>query len=158
VAARGAGRLVVDDPRGLEHQQAELLELDGRVGDEALDELVLGQRLALRAARQRALAHHVEGPLALADHPHGVVHPAAAQPGLGDLEALARRPEHRVERHPDLVVADVGVGALVQVIALVHGGHVADDLDPGRRGRDDEHRHPLVRPRIGVGHHHDDEE
>ena len=158
VLAGGAVRLVVDDPRGLEHQQPELLQLDGRVGDEALHELVLGQRLALRAAGQRPLAHHVEGALALADHPHGVVHPAAAKPGLCDLEAFARRPEHRVERHPDLVVADVALGALIQVVALVHGRDVADDLHPGRLGRDDEHRHPLVRPGVGVGHHHHDEE
>jgi hypothetical protein len=129
-------RLIVDDPRGLQHQEAELLKLDGRVGDEALHELVLGERLALRAARQRALAHHVEGPLALAHHPHRVVHPAAAQPGLRDLEALAGRAEHRVERHPDLVVPDVGVGALVQVVALVHRRNVADDLDARRLGRE----------------------
>jgi hypothetical protein len=39
---------------------------------------MLRQQLALGAARQRPLAHHVEGTLALAHHPHGVVHAAAA--------------------------------------------------------------------------------
>ncbi len=158
VGAGGAVRLVVDDPRRLQHQQPELLQLEGRVGDEALHELVLGQQLALGAARQRPLAHHVEGALALAHHPHGVVHAAAAEPGLGDLEALARRPQHRVERHPDLVVADVALGALVQVVTLVHRRDVADDLNAGGLGRNDEHRHPLVRPGVGVGHRHHDEE
>src|SRR3546814_3840296 len=49
VHARRAVRLVVDHPRGLENQQAELFQLQRRVGDHALHELVIGEQLALRS-------------------------------------------------------------------------------------------------------------
>ena len=54
--------VLVDLPRGAQHEQAELLDLDPGVGDHLLHQLLAGQQLALGGPRQRPLAHHVEGP------------------------------------------------------------------------------------------------
>lgn len=57
---------LVYDPCSLDHHAAELFELDDRIGDLALHELVVTQHLALGAPRDRALEHHVDEALALA--------------------------------------------------------------------------------------------
>src|SRR3546814_6240595 len=94
--ARGAMLLIVDDPRGLQHEQAELFELDDRVGDRSLHELVLAEGLALRPPRHRALEHHVDGALTLADGPHRMMDASAAEARLRDLEAFADRKSTRL--------------------------------------------------------------
>ena len=83
-----------------------------------------------------------------------MVDAAAAEPGLGDDEALAGLAEQVVPGHAHVVVADVGVGAL----AFVADRHVAQDLHPRRVGGHDEHGHALVGRRLRVGHRHDDQE
>ncbi len=148
--------VLVDLPRGVEHEQPELLDLGVRVGDEALHELLLGQQAAGHLPAEGPLAHHVEGPVAHADRAHGVVDAAAAEAGLGDGERLALAAEQRVERHPHVLVVDEGVAALL--LGLAAEAEVAHDLHAGRVGRDQEHRHALVGAHVGVGHHHHDEE
>ena len=92
--------VLVDRPRGVEHEQPELHELGVRVGDVALHELLVGEQAALRLAAERPLAHHVERLLRHADGAHGVVDAAAAEAGLGDGERLALAAEQRVGRAP----------------------------------------------------------
>ena len=88
-----------------QHEQPELLDLRPRVGDVVLDGLLFGQSSdALGGAAQRPLAHHVEGPMAQPDGAHGVVHPPAAESGLGHREAPALLAEQRVGRQPHVVV------------------------------------------------------
>ena len=84
--------MLVDRPRGVEHEQAELHELGVRVGDVALHELLVGQQAALRLAAEGPLAHHVEGAAGQADGAHGVVDAPAAEAGLGDGEGLPSPP------------------------------------------------------------------
>ncbi len=62
--------------------------------------------------------------------------------------------------HPDVAVDDLGVGPDLPEMGdgVLHGGHVADDVDPGGAGGDDDHRAALVGVDVGVGHAHDDEE
>ena len=148
--------VLVDLPRGVEHEQPELHELRVRVGDVALHELLVGEQAALRLAAERPLAHHVERLLRHADGAHGVVDAAAAEAGLGDGERLTLTAEQRVLGHPHVVVVDERVRALVHRLAAE--ADVAHDVHAGRVGRHEEHRHALVRAHVGVGHRHDDEE
>ena len=84
-------------------------------------------------------------------------------PGRGASgPAGSRRPRCRqvLVRDPDVVVDDLGVAAEVSEVLdrVLHGRHVADDVDARRVGGDDDHRAALVRVDVGVGHGHDDEE
>ena len=144
----------VDLPRGLQHEQAELLHLDPRVGDHRLHELLPCEQLALGHPRQRALAHHVEGPLHQADGAHRVVDAPAAEAGLGDDEAIPAAAEKVVRRDANVGVADVGMRAVVVAV----DGHVAHDLDARRVVGHDEHRHASVGRLVGVGDGQHDEE
>src|SRR3546814_16342809 len=117
--------------------RSELFELDDRVGDRSLHELVLAEGLALRPPRHRALEHHVDGALTLADGPHRMMDASAAEARLRDLEAFAGAAEPRVERHAHLVIADIGVGAVVLSLAVAHRLRLADEPDPRRVGRHD---------------------
>ena len=148
--------VLVDLPRRVQHEQPELRELGVGVGDVALHELLVGQQAALGLPAQRPLAHHVERLLGQPDRAHGVVDAASAQTGLGDDEGLALAAEEGVGGDPDVLVMDQSVGALVQ--ALAAQSQVAFDVDAGRVGWHQEHRHSLVRADIGVGHGHHDQE
>ena len=148
--------VLVDLPSGVEHEQPELRELRVRVGDVALHELLVGEDAAGRLPAERALAHHVDRPLGHPDRPHGVVDASTAETGLRDHEGLPLATEQRFIRHPDILVVDEGMRALVQRVPPE--ADVALDVHAGRVGRDQEHRHALVRAHIGVRHRHDDEE
>ena len=127
---------------GVQREEPGRLHLGGRGGDPVLHHLLLGQRGAVRVARQRPLAQHVEGPLALAEPAHGVVDAAGAEALLGQGEALAEAglaADHVVEGDAHVAVDDLGVAAELagDVVGLRHRGHVAHDLDtracrPGR--------------------------
>ena len=101
--------IFVDLPRRVEHHQPELQQLRVRIGDIALHELLVRQAAALGLAAQRPLAHHVQRPAGHADRPHGVVDAAATQPCLRDHERLPFAAQHRVGRHPHVVVVDQGM-------------------------------------------------
>ena len=85
-----------------------------------------------------------------------MVDAAAAQTSLGDDKRLAFTAEHVVERDPDVGVAHVGVAGVL--LGLGAEADVAHDLDAGRVGGNDEHRHALVGADLGIGHRHHDEE
>ena len=119
---------VVDLPRGLEHEQAQHADRRVGVGDLLLHHLVLGDDLAVRLAAQRALAHHVEGELALRDRAHRVVDATAAEPALREHLGAVLGTEQVVERDAHVVVDDVVVVARLGL-----------DLDAGRLARHDEH-------------------
>ena len=125
--------VLVDLPRRAQHEQPELLDLDPRVGDHRLHQLLAGQQLALRGPRQGPLAHHVEGPLDQPDGAHGVVDAPAAEPGLGDDEALRRARRGGGRRGSrTFVVADVASGCRRRCART--------------RGRCGRSRHPASRP------------
>ena len=92
--------VLVDEPRGAQHEEPELLDLDPAVGDLLLRHLHRGQELAAAdLPRERALAHHVERLAQLRDRAHRVVHAAAAEPGLRDGERAALLAEQVVGRY-----------------------------------------------------------
>ncbi len=120
VGARLLGGGVVDLPRHLEHEQTQHAELRVRLGDLLLHHLVLADDLAVGLARERPLAHHVEGQLALGDGAHRVVDAAGRRDALGQHLGAVLGAEQVVEGHPDVAVDDV-----VVVPGLGH------DLDAG---------------------------
>ena len=127
LADLGVIALVVDQPGGVEHLEAELLDLDPGVGDPVLDGLLLADERALGLPRKHPLAHHVEGSLGHPHRPHPVVDPAAAEAGLGDLEARPLVAQQVLGRHPHVVEPEIGVVAVFQVFgAEAHVGHHFD--------------------------------
>ena len=88
----------------------------------------------MEVAGHGPLAQHVEGPLGLAQPAHAVVDPARPQPHLGQPEPVALVADQVVGRHPDVAVDDLGVGPELAEVGdgVLHGGDVADDVDPGR--------------------------
>ncbi len=148
--------VAVDQPRGAQHQQPELLDLDPAVGDLLLHHLQRRELAAAHLARQRALAHHVEGLAKLRDGAHRVVDAAAAEARLGDHEGRAGLAEHVVGRHAHVLVAHVGVARVLG--ALGADADVAHDAHAGRLARHDDHAHALVGRDVGVGHRHHDQE
>ena len=133
-----------------------MFDLEPRVGDHLLHELLTCQRLALRVPRQGAFAHHVEGPLGETHRTHRVVDPPSTEPSLCNREALATLAEHVAIRYAHVRIADVRVHALFDRMSVE--SDVADDVDSLRVRRHDEHRSSLVTGCIGVGDCHDDQE
>ena len=157
-----AGRraLGVHLPGRVQRHQPCRLHLRGGVCDPVLHRLLVGQQGAVRVARQRALAQHVERAPRDPEPAHAVVDPPRAEPLLGDQEAGTARAEQRVQRHVNVLVDDLGVTA-VRPVALgrvLHRRHVAHDPDARRVHRHDEHRRALVAVRVWVGDGHHDQE
>jgi len=75
---------------------------------------------------------------------------------LCDHESAARRAQHVVGRNAHVFVADVGMTPML--FGLETDTDVADDADPGRVRRHDQHRHALVGADVGIGHAHHDQE
>ena len=137
------------------------MHLGARVGDPVLDGLLLGQQRAVRVARERALAHHVEGPLGLAEPAHAVVDAAGAEARLGELEPRALRADQVVGGHAHVLVDDLGVVAepAVHDAGVVHRRRRrARSCTPGVVDGHDEHRAALVGVHVGVRHRHHDED
>jgi hypothetical protein len=80
----------------------------------------------------------------------------AAQAGLRDQEALPFPAEQVVARHAHVLVADVGVMAVAERLVAEPGQ--ADDVQPRRVARDEEHRRALVDGHVGIRHDHRDQE
>jgi hypothetical protein len=90
----GVGGLValgVHQPRGLEHQQPQLLD---------------------RHPRLDARVHRLDGPLGDADRAHPVVDPPRAEAGLRDREAVALPADQVLHRDPDVTEGDLGAPSL----------------------------------------------
>ena len=150
----------VPHPSGMQRQQAQRPDLDGRVGNHLLDHLLLPEQLALRRSRHRALAHHLEGAVALAHPPHGVVNTATIEPLLREDEPVALRADAILDRHSTVLEEDLGVttGAEVARVRMVHVVNVAGDVQARRPFGNDDHRRRLVGRVVRVGHdHHQDE-
>src|ERR1700691_5315083 len=147
----------VHQPRGLEHEQPGLLDPDPGLGDPVLDDALFGQRLAERRPAGGPLAHQPQRALGRADHPHAVVDPAGAQPGLRDREPVALPGDQVLLRHPHLVEHHIGVASVraVRVAEHVHPALVGDTWRvPGH----EDHRVPRVAHRGPTGHSHHDED
>src|SRR5262249_23692714 len=86
---------------------------DERVGDVLLHHLLLREDLALRAARERAFAHHRERALHHRDGAHRMVDAPAAEPRLRDRERLALAAEQVLGGGAHAPVADGGVAGRV---------------------------------------------
>src|ERR1700722_160448 len=148
--------VLVDTPRGPQHQQAELFEVDPRIGDLLLHHLLVGEARALRRARKDALAHQVEGAPDLPDGAHRMVDAAAAEPRLRHDETAATLAQQMVLRHLHVLVAEVGMAA--HALLFMTDADIAHDADAGRVHRHDEGRKALVGRGLGIGHGHRDEE
>jgi hypothetical protein len=131
--------VLVDQPRGAQHQQAELLELDPGVGDLLLHHLLARQQLALRDARH-ARSHIMSSarrasPIVriawwMRPPPRRTCATTKACPGLPSMCSPARA-RRRSCRYPCVAFS-------------VIPADVAHDLQPRASGRHDEHRHALV--------------
>ena len=105
-------------PRRVQRHQPRRVHLRRRVGDPVLDRLLVGQQRAVRVARLRALAQHVERPARDAEPAHAVVDAARAEPLLGDQEAGAARAEQRVLGHAHVLVDDLRVAAVAAEVLV----------------------------------------
>ena len=73
----------VHHPRGLQHEQARLLDLDPRLGDPLAHDALRGERPAERDAVAHAVDHQLERALAHPDRAHAVVDAARARAAPG---------------------------------------------------------------------------
>jgi hypothetical protein len=156
----GVGGLVAGDvhqPRGLEHQQTQLLDLDPRLGDPVAHDALLGDRLAEGDPLGRALAHHLDGSLGDAQRAHAVVDAARPETRLGDREALALAADDVADRHADVGEPQLGVAAVVAVVVAEHV-HAADDLEAGGVALDQDLALLAVTRCRGIGLAHHDED
>jgi len=156
VRARRILVALVDVPGGIQDEEPELLQLDERVRDRLLRELLLGERAALRAAAEHALAHHPERFPDGRDGPHRMMDPSAAEASLRDQKSLAFATEEVLARNAHAVVAEVGVVAVPE--RLVTEPREPDDLQARRVARDEEHRRALVNRNVGIRDYHRDQE
>ena len=134
-------------------EQARLLGLHPALGDEVLDELLVGELRAEGLALVGAAAHHLDRALAGADRAHAVVDPAGAEAVLGDHEAGAARAEQVRHRHAAVLVADL---AVARPLVVAHHRDRADQVEARGVGRDDDHARPRVGCGVGVGDDHHD--
>ena len=130
-------------------QRAARVEVDHRVGDEALGEAELLEPGAEHLALGGAVERDVERPPGEAQPAHAVRQPRGPEPDLRVAEALPHLAEHRVvpattqsrKRTSQCPPANTRVGRL----------HVAADLEAGVAGVDEEHRRALRRARHADG-------
>jgi hypothetical protein len=127
-------QLGVDEVGAVQHHELALVQLDRGVGDHPLDPLLLRQQRAVRIAVERAIDHHLQRRLGLADPAHAVGQAGRPQPVLAQQVALAPPTEHLRGMQPEVVDADLAV-----VVAAGEGVHVAHDL-PAFVGQVDQER------------------
>src|SRR5690606_10517186 len=148
----GVRALVADgvhQPRGLQRQQADLLDLDARLGDPVADDALLAQRLAERDAVVGAGDHQLQAALGGADQAHAVVDAAGPEAGLGDGEALTLPRDQVGDRHADVAEDHLGVAAVVAVV-VAEDAHAALDLDAGGVPRHEHLRLLAVTVRVRI--------
>src|SRR5690606_6783468 len=154
----GVRALVADrvhEPRGLERQQTDLLDLDPRLGDPVADDALLAQRLAEGHTLVGARDHQLEAALRDADEAHAVVDAAGPETRLGDREALALAGDQVAGRDAHVGEDDLGVTAVVAVV-VAEDLHAALDLDTGGVPGHEDLRLLAVTRRVRVGLAHDD--
>jgi hypothetical protein len=135
---------------GVQGQQPGGLNLGVGVEDHLLDELLAGQGFAEGHPAVGPITHEFEGALSLAEPTHAVEDASRSESILGDLKALASRAEQVFFRHPDVVVDDLGVSAVV-----TKDRNITDDVVArGIRGNDDL-AEGLMIGGIGLGANHE---
>ena len=144
----------------MQRHQPRRLHVRRRVRDPVLHGLVLAEDLAVGDPVGGTLTEHVERAPGHAQPAHAVMDAPRVEALLGDQESLAFAAQAVGCRDPHVVVDDLRVTAELAELLLrvLHGRHVAQDVHAGRIGRHDEHRRALVRPRLGVGDGHHDQE
>ena len=148
----------VDLGGGIQHQQACRIDFGPAFGDPVLHRLAGAQWPAgSQFAVGGTAAEQVERSFADADPAHTVVDAARPQPLLGQREARARRSDAVSLWHAAGFVADFAVAG-VAFARLAHHGQIADMVEAGRGGRDDDLAGALVRGGRWVGDGHDDSE
>jgi len=145
----------VDQPRRLEREQADHLQLDPRLRHPVQDVGARRDRRAERLALQRAPAQQLQRALRGPDRAHAVVDAAGPEPRLGDHEAVALARDEVGGGDADVLEQQLGVPLRVHV---AEHGQVAQDRQPGRVARDEDHRLLLVRGPVRIRLAHDDED
>ena len=147
----------VHQPRGLEHQQPQLLDRDPRLGDPLADHALPGQRLAEGDPALDPLAHQLDRPLGQPDRAHAVVDPARAEPGLRDREAGPSSPIRLLAGTRTSSKRQLGVAAVL-VVVVPEDRHRPDDREPGGVAGDQDHGLLAVPVgvRVGLAHHDED--
>ncbi len=148
---RGLG---VDQPCGVQHVQAGLVDRDSRVGDPLAVAAEVGQRPAKCDPLGGAAAGELQRELGEADQAHAVVHPPRAEARLGDRERLAGPADDRAGGEAHVGEGDLAVPAGGVVEA--HRGEHPLDLHPRGVERDEHHRMLVVAVGGGVGEPHED--
>src|SRR5439155_685961 len=121
----------VEAVRGLERQEPAGLDLGGGVRDPVLDRLLLGEHAPEDLARERAVAHEVEGALHLPEPSHHVMDAAGTKPLLRDTEAVSGLAERVRDRHADVREPHLAVG-VVAAAAVTEGRDRPHDLKARR--------------------------
>ena len=151
--------VAIDDPRGVQREEAGGADLGIELGDPVLDDLTVGEGLAALGdhALVGPVAEHLEGPGGDPQPAHAVVDAPRSESLLGDPEAVTDAAQHVGRRDPARLVRDLAM-AVVTDPGVAHHADVADQLEPrGVRGND-EHRGSAVRRGGGIGDGHDDGE
>src|SRR3954454_7867417 len=131
----------------LERQQAGLLDFNSRLGNASANRALFSQRLAECHARRDPPAHRFERPFGHSDQPHAVVHPAWAEPALGDLEAASFAEQNAGRWYADVFKHNFRVTMRSMIVAK--DGQHSLDLDARRIHRYEDHRLLLVAGRRG---------
>jgi hypothetical protein len=147
----------VHQPRGLEHEQPQLLKTDTGLGGPVAHHALLAQRLAERDTLRRAAAHQLDGHLRDADAAHAVMDAARPEAGLRDREPVALAADEVGRRHAHGIEDQLGVPAVVPVVVAEHP-HAAHHRHAWRIARYEDHRLLPVPLRGRVGLAHDDED
>ena len=121
-----AAHALVQQPRGVHHQQAGAVDRDPGVGDALAVAAEVGDRLAEGRAGHRPRAGELERALGQSDRPHAVVDATRAEPTLGDLEGAAGAEQHVGQRHAHVGERHLAVAERFVVVA--HRGEHPLDL------------------------------
>ena len=97
--------------RGLQREQARLLDVHPGLRDVVANDALLGERGAEGRARERTAHHELERALGHADGAHAVMDAPRPEPALGDLEAAALAENHVLLRHADVAEPHLGLTA-----------------------------------------------
>ena len=147
---------LIDQPGGAQDHEAGRVDLGARLGDEGLDDLLVGQGLpVVDLAAEGTLTHEGEGALTDAEPAHAVVDAAGAEALLGDEEAGARGAQAALHRDAAAGEADLGVAGKA-LVGFAHDRDVADADEARRIGWHEQHGGALVGGGVGLGHGHDD--
>jgi hypothetical protein len=146
----------VHHPCRVEDEQPRAIDLDARLRDAFLRDIVVAERLAESDALARAPAHQLQRTFGDANLPHAVVDAAGTETRLRNFEAtplaqekIRRRDAHILEDHLAMPVWRIVVSEHVQHPDHLHAWSVARDKD---------HRLLLVAIRVaGIGFPHDDQ-